>query len=200
MPHNGAAMPDDLAARKATVRRLALARRGRLGAGEREAAGIAIAGRLLELPEIGEVDAVLGFASFGTEVPTDPAMESILRAGKRLLVPYVDGTALRAAEVRSVDELAPGFRGIREPVARVPVDALVAGVVLVPGVAFDDRGRRLGYGGGFYDGFLRTIGKRIPRVGVCFDVQIVDEVPAGSEDEMVTVIVSERRVIRPKSV
>jgi 5-formyltetrahydrofolate cyclo-ligase len=194
------AMMEDLAARKATVRRLALSRRGRLTAEERDAAGRGVASRLLDLPEVAQADAILGFASFGTEVPTDPAMADILRAGKRLLVPYVDGAALRAAEVRSTEELAPGYRGIREPVERVSVDPGTAGVILVPGVAFDERGGRLGYGGGFYDGFLRTIGDRIPRVGVCFDVQIVEAVPVGSDDEMVTIVVSERRVIRPKSV
>ncbi len=186
------------ATRKATVRRLTLAARSRLTPSERAAGGEAVAERVAALPEADAARAVLGFASFGTELPTDPVMAWVLASGRRLLMPFVDGETLRAAEVRSVEELAPGFRGIREPIARVAVDASEADVVLVPGVAFDARGRRLGYGGGFYDAFLAGVGRRAPRVGLCFDLQIVDEVPAGDGDESVDVIVTQDRVIRPQ--
>lgn len=185
------------ATRKATVRRLVLAARSRLSADERAAAGEAVAERLAGLAEIDRARAVLGFASFGTELPTDPVMEWVLTTGRRLLMPYVDGTKLSAAEVRGVEELAPGYRGIREPAQRVAVDPKEADVILVPGVAFDERGRRLGYGGGFYDAFLAGIQARAPRVGVCFDVQIIDEVPAEAGDESVDVIVTPTRVIHP---
>ncbi|MFY9588154.1 MAG: 5-formyltetrahydrofolate cyclo-ligase, partial [Actinomycetota bacterium] len=171
--------------------------RSRLSTDERAAAGAAVAERLAGLPEIVGAGAVLGFASFGTELPTDPVMAWVLGSGRRLLMPYVDGAGLRAAEVRSVEDLAPGYRGIREPVQRVAIDPSEADVILVPGVAFDERGRRLGYGGGFYDAFLAGIERRAPRVGLCFDVQIVDEVPAGGGDESVDVIVTPERVIRP---
>ena len=186
----------DAANRKATVRRLALAARSRLSPAERAAGGAAVAGKLAELPELTDARAVLGFASFGTELPTDPVMAWVLASGRRLLMPYVDGSALRAAEVHSVEELAPGYRGIREPVQRIAIDPSEADVILVPGVAFDERGRRLGYGGGFFDAFLSGIERRVPRVGLCFDVQIVAEVPAGAEDEPVDVIVTPERVIR----
>ena len=187
----------DQANRKATVRRLVLAGRSRLSADERAAAGRAVADRLADLDEVATAAAVLGFASFGTELPTDPVMAWVLASDRRLLMPYVDGGALRAAEVRSVEELAPGYRGIREPVQRTAIDPGEADVILVPGVAFDSRGRRLGYGGGFYDAFLAGIERRAPRVGLCFDLQIVDEVPADAGDESVDLIVTPERVIRP---
>jgi 5-formyltetrahydrofolate cyclo-ligase len=138
---------------------------------------------------------VLGFAAFGGELPTDPTMAAILAAGKRLLLPYVDGTSLLAAEVATVDDLAPGYRGIREPIERTPLDPAVASVVLVPGVAFDGRGRRLGYGGGFYDGFLAGLPSTTRRIGLCFDLQVVDAVPAGARDEPVHAVITERRAI-----
>jgi 5-formyltetrahydrofolate cyclo-ligase len=188
-----------VAQRKATLRRLVLARRAALGPAERIAAAGAVADALLALPEVRAAPVVLGFVPFGTEIPLEPALERVLASGKRLLVPYVDGERLRAAAVASLEELAPGFRGIREPVRRTPVDPGEAGVVLVPGVAFDATGRRLGYGGGFYDAFLAALGRGAPRVGVCFDVQVVEEVPAGPGDERVDVVVTERRVIRPPS-
>jgi 5-formyltetrahydrofolate cyclo-ligase len=186
----------DLATRKATLRRLVLARRARLTPAEREAAGSAVAERLAALPEAAAARTVLGFASFGGELPTDPVMAWVLSSGRRLLAPYVHGPALRASEIATLDDLAPGYRGIREPVVRVPVDPTEAGIVLVPGVAFDASGHRLGYGGGFYDAFLDGVDPAVPRVGLCFDLQVVDEVPAGELDRRVDVIVTERRAIR----
>lgn len=197
MPENdGAVTQDELATRKASTRRLVLSRRGRIGAAEREAAERSVAEAAGSLPETRAAGAVLGFASFGTEVPTDATMNGLLLAGKRLLLPYVDGTRLCAAEVFSVDDLAPGYRGIREPVARTPIDLIVAEAVFVPGVAFDGAGHRLGYGGGFYDGLLAEIPRGVPRIGLCFDLQLIDEVPAGDADEPVDVVITERRVVR----
>ena len=66
---------------------------------------------------------------------------------------------------------------------------------LVPGVAFDEQCHRLGYGGGFYDVFLRAAGS-VPRVGICFDVQVVDAIPIEDHDEPVDVVVTEERAIR----
>lgn len=188
--------PGELTTRKASVRRLVLAKRGRISGEERAAAARAVAGSMSAMPEVEAAAAVLGYASFGTELATDDTMAALLAAGKRLLLPFVDGRELRAAEVGSVEDLAPGYRGIREPVARTPVDPALASVVLVPGVAFDETGRRLGYGGGFYDAFLASIDRGTVRVGLCFDLQVVPEVPAGEGDERVDAIVTERRVIR----
>jgi 5-formyltetrahydrofolate cyclo-ligase len=187
---------DELTTRKASVRRLVLSRRGRLDPAVREAAAREVAAALTALPQVAGAGSVLGFASFGTELPTDPSMEALLGTGKRLLLPYVDGRRLCAAEVGSIEDLAPGYRGIREPVARTPVDLAVADVILVPGVAYDEHGRRLGYGGGFYDELLSEVARSVPRIGLCFDLQIVDEVPAGEADEPVDVVITEHRVVR----
>jgi 5-formyltetrahydrofolate cyclo-ligase len=191
--------PDDLEARKATIRRSVLARRGKVSPEERAAAADAVARSLADLPEVAGAEKVLGFASFGTELPTDPALARILGAGKRLLLPFVDGPILRAAEVRSMEEVAPGYRGIREPVERVAVDPSTADVVLVPGVAFDRLGARLGYGGGFYDSLLAELDQRVTRVGLCFDRQIVDEIPTAEHDENVSIVVTEARVLRAEN-
>jgi 5-formyltetrahydrofolate cyclo-ligase len=190
----------DLDARKATLRRSVLARRGKISSESRPVAAEAVAARVAALPETAAGGAILGFASFGGELPTDAVMAWVLGSGRRLLLPFVDGPVLRAASVASIDDLAPGYRGIREPSERVAVDPSTADVVLVPGVAFDARGVRLGYGGGFYDSFLAELDARVVRVGLCFDVQIVDEVPAGEHDERVQIVVSEAREIRAKDV
>jgi 5-formyltetrahydrofolate cyclo-ligase len=187
---------DELSTRKASLRRLVLSRRARIAPDERAAAGGRVAEAVAASGEFAHAGAVLGYASFGTELPTDPTMEAVLSAGKRLLLPYVDGQRLCAAAVASIDDLAPGYRGIREPVARTPVELTVAGIVLVPGVAFDERGGRLGYGGGFYDGLLSEIPREIPRVGLCFEQQVVEDVPVGDDDEPVDIVITETRLIR----
>lgn len=176
-----------------------LARRGQVTPEQRVAAATAVSGRIAALPQVAKARTILGFASFGAELPTDPVMRWVLASGRRLLAPYVDGPELRAAEVRSLEDLAPGYRGIREPVERTPVDPTEATVVFVPGVAFDEAGHRLGYGGGFYDSFLAGIAPGVPRIGLCFDLQVIDEVPAGPEDEPVDLIVTERRVIHARN-
>ena len=186
----------DIADQKRVLRRTVLGRRRRLGAEERARLGSLVAERALSLEEVGGARVVLAYASFGTEVPTDPVIEGLLASGRTVLLPAVDGEHLRAAPVASLEEVAPGYRGIREPVRREAVDA-AADVIFVPGVAFDEAGRRLGYGGGFYDRFLA--GATGLRVGLCFETQLVGEVPAGSSDVPVEVIVTEERVVRVRT-
>ena len=188
----------DLNVRKDSIRRLALAGRRRLTPAERTSFGAAILEQVTALPEFADAPSVLATASIHSEVPTMPLLEQVLAAGKVLLVPYVaeDG-ALRASPVGSIDELEPGYRGIPEPRARLPVEAASAGLVIVPGVAFDEQGGRLGYGGGFFDGFLAAAGAR-PRVGLCFETQLVEQVPMAPHDERVHIVVTERRVIRAR--
>lgn len=185
--------------RKDEIRRLVLARRSRLDAGERDRRGARIAQRALALPELAGVQAVVAYVGVRSEVPTAALMTELLARGVELRLPFVgeDGS-MRAAPVRSLDELAPGYRGIPEPRARFPVDAAGADAIIVPGVAFDEAGGRLGYGGGFYDAFLRATAET-PRIGLAFEVQIVGEVPTTEDDERVDVVVTEERTIRIQS-
>lgn len=184
--------------RKDAIRRVVLSRRALLTPDERDARAAQLMERLAAVPEFASADPVLAFVSIGTEVPTGPVLRHVLDGGRVLLLPYVaeDG-ALRAAAVRSLDELEPGYRRIPEPRARFPVEPSTAGAIVTPGVAFDERGGRLGYGGGFYDGLLaRAPG--VPRIGICFEVQVVDEVPVAEHDERVDVVVTEARAIRAR--
>lgn len=187
----------DVARRKDSVRRVVLSRRGRLGGDAREAAGARAAERLFALEAVAAARTLIAFASFGSEIPTDALVERALEEGRAVLLPYVAGPGeLRAARVRSIEDVAPGWRGIREPLAREPLDPGTADVAIVPGVAFDARGARLGYGGGFYDRFLASLPRRIQRVGFALDVQVVEDVPEEAGDERVDWIVTEERAIR----
>ncbi len=95
--------------------------------------------------------------------------------------------------------MAPGPYGLLEPLASAPeVGAEAIDVMILPGLAFDRQGRRLGYGGGYYDeaaGRLRAAGRGF-LVGVAYDFQIVDDCPAGAADVGVDCVVTERRVVR----
>ena len=95
-------------------------------------------------------------------------------------------------------EIAPGYRGIPEPHADCPRVALASiDWVLVPGIAFDAEGRRVGYGGGYYDRLLPLLEKGAARVAGAFELQIVERVPAAPHDTTVDAIVTERRTLEP---
>jgi len=115
-----------------------------------------------------------------------------LREGRRIAVPRVDRErrALVLHEIGDVErDSVAGYVGVPEPRAALPV--VHPGDIdwmLVPGVAFDARGRRLGYGGGFFDRLLPSIRADAPRIAGAFDVQIVDAVPEGPLDHRVDAI------------
>lgn len=180
---------------KAVLREAVLRRRDALGEGERATLGRRILGRVLDLPAYGRSAVVLAYASFGTELRTDGFLRQVLDDEKILLLPRVEPDGLRLYEVRDlVRDLAPGKWGIREPKPdRCPsADPERVGFALVPGVAFDRRGRRLGYGGGFYDRLLAGgLAGRASLVSGAFEVQVVEEVPVGPHDVPVEAVVTE---------
>lgn len=158
----------------------------------------AIARRVLLLPEIEEARTVHSYVAWGNEVRTHDLIETLLAHGKRLVVPKVDlpHHRLLHGAIRSFDELRPGAFGILEPPEErlVPVDLSEIDAILVPGVAFDLHGHRVGFGGGFYDGFLRQM--TVPKIGLAFHFQIVEQIPTRPEDERVNLVVTEQGVFR----
>jgi 5-formyltetrahydrofolate cyclo-ligase len=118
--------------------------------------------------------------------------ERALSEGKRLLLPYLEGQVMEAAEVRRGDELTPTDYGPKEPMSRIPVNPEAVDVVVTPGLAFDRRGHRLGYGAGYYDLYLSRLAPRAVRIGVAFSIQVVDRVPAGPKDVAVDLLVTDQ--------
>lgn len=163
--------------------------------GERRRRGEAIRERLLALPEIRRAGSVLVFASFGSEVPTRSLASDLHAARKRLSLPYLSGKAMEVAEVGPDDPLVPSAYGPQEPARRIPVDPAAIDAVVVPGLAFDRRGNRLGYGGGAYDRYLIRLRREATLVGLAFREQIVEEVPAGPADVPVHLVVTDRETI-----
>ncbi len=93
--------------------------------------------------------------------------------------------------LKNIRELAPGKWGIPEPVMKIPVPSQKIDLVLVPGIAFDRRGNRLGRGGGYFDRFLSSIPQRIRKVALAYSFQIVERVPVTPQDVPVDEVITE---------
>ena len=132
---------------------------------------------------------LLIFASFGSEPDTDTIAKRALDMGKEIYYPRVEDSEISFYAVKDISELKSGYKGIREPGPGLPWDEdEEASVILVPGTAFDRKGRRMGYGGGFYDRFLKKYPK-LYRIGICFSIQITDDLPAEEHDEKVNEVI-----------
>ncbi|MBI5455285.1 MAG: 5-formyltetrahydrofolate cyclo-ligase [Deltaproteobacteria bacterium] len=155
--------------------------------------------RLIDSPFYAVARALLLYSSFSNEVLTDEVFERAIRDGKEAAYPRVlrgGGRHLAFFKVKSLKELAPGSYDIPEPAERE--ERAFAGsfdLVVVPGVAFDEKGGRLGYGKGYYDRALS--GVRCPIVALAYDFQVLkEEIPVEPHDVRVSAIVTEKRLIR----
>jgi 5-formyltetrahydrofolate cyclo-ligase len=154
-----------------------------------------VAERLFALPEATSAGTVLLFSSFGSEVATGPMADRWRERGTRILLPYIDGPGMEAAEVRAGDELVRAPYGVREPARQDPVDPHEVDLVVTPGLAFDRRGHRLGYGGGYFDRYLTRLRHDAVRIGIGFAVQVVERLPVGPGDQRVHLVVTEAEVV-----
>ena len=162
-------------------------------------ASAAVSARLARLPELAVVDTVLGYAATPREVSIDVAMDALLARDVTVCLPWVEGATLRVAAVASLDALAPGWRGVREPPPheRRPLRPSALDVLLVPGLGFDAAGNRLGYGGGHFDRLLARVRRGAVVIGVGLDEQICTVIPTSSHDRRVDVVVTPTRTFRP---
>jgi len=191
--------PGDLQGAKKALRQSVIARRDALEAGVRSSSSRLIAEKLLALPEYQAAHAVAAYASFGSEPDTSAFLQATLASGKRLILPRIN-KADRRLELHQITDLRsgllPGVWGIREPAQSAPrAQATEVEFILVPGVAFTRDGRRLGYGGGFYDRLLATIRPSVRRIAAAFSLQIMDDLPVTPRDERVHCLVSELSVL-----
>jgi 5-formyltetrahydrofolate cyclo-ligase len=148
----------------------------------RREASFAIVENVQGLAQWKDARAVLLYASFGTEVETPRLLEAAWATGKAVGLPRMEGKDLVVHEARSGDTLVGNPLGIPEPSIDSPLLSIErVSLVAVPGVAFDRRGARLGYGGGYYDRLLRTV-PHAYRVGVAYEAQVVDRLPTNHLD------------------
>ena len=184
---------------KIALRRQVLGRRDALPPDARAAAAAAIAARIAALLSFRTARTVLLTLAFRSEWDTTPLVLAGLAAGATVAVPRVD-TMARMLALHAISDLqrdtVPGHQGIPEPRPDCPgIAPAMIDWVLVPGVAFDAAGRRLGYGGGYYDRLLPLLPPRAARVAGAFELQIVDAVPAAAYDLRVDTVATESRTL-----
>lgn len=155
---------------------------------------------LTGLREYRSAASVMLFASFRSEVNTFSIIREALKDGKAVSLPRVaiNRGEIKTYRIRSLEELEEGYMGIQEPPAdrerEVPAEEV--NLILIPGVAFDARGGRLGYGGGYYDRLTGRMTARPGLIALAFEEQVIDEVPVASHDIRVNRIVTDKRVIQ----
>ncbi len=185
---------------KGDIRKRILRARNAMTRAEIASGSLAIVKRLTELDQIRRASTLMVYLGFGSEVLADDLIRWGWGEGKRIAVPLCRPASreLIACRIEGFDELECGHYGIREPKAGLirPVPPGEIDAVVVPAVAFDRQGHRLGYGGGYYDRFLPGA-PRAARIGVAFARQIVAEIPADPHDVPMDRIVTEREIIVP---
>jgi 5-formyltetrahydrofolate cyclo-ligase len=180
-----------LAERKSLLRKGLIAARAGLTEADRAAAGRALRDAILELPEVGMAGAIAAYLSVGTEPETRGLVFALWKRGSYVLLPILrDDNDLEWASYEGPDSLVPGRHGLLEPTepTRGVTGIASADVVLVPALAADLSGHRLGRGGGSYDRALARVGTAVPTIALVYDGELVDEVPAGPHDQRVRAV------------
>ncbi|MDD5953712.1 MAG: 5-formyltetrahydrofolate cyclo-ligase [Firmicutes bacterium] len=124
---------------------------------------------------------IYGYLPYNQEVRTVPMLERALRDGKRVAVPKVVGEEMIFIYLDDLNAVEKGYAGIPEPIANGPVADDPHALVLMPGLAFDPQGHRIGYGGGFYDRFLAAQPEH-PTLALCYDFQLLPHLETDSFD------------------
>jgi 5-formyltetrahydrofolate cyclo-ligase len=184
---------------KRSLRERVLAARDRTPPEFRAAASAAIGTALAGRDDFVAASTVLLTLPFGSEWDSMPLLLAALERGKTVVLPRVNATA-RTLELCRLTEpsrdVLPGYRGIPEP---QPHCALIAAYaidwVLVPGVAFDAAGHRLGYGGGYYDRLIPQLRSDAARIAGGYEIQLVDRVPTAPHDVPVHALATEIRTL-----
>lgn len=131
---------------------------------------------------------IYGYLPYNQEVRTVPILERALSDGKRVAVPKCYGEEMRFLYLDDLTQVAPGYAGIPEPIADAPVARDETALVLMPGLAFDRQGHRIGYGGGFYDRFLAAEPNH-PTVALCYDFQVLPALETEEFDVPVELVI-----------
>jgi 5-formyltetrahydrofolate cyclo-ligase len=180
---------------KGTLRRRQVAARTAMPDSIRNESGRLIRDHVLEMPQVTSAGTIAAYYSVGTEPDTRRLIFALWKRGSYVVLPVLlpDGD-LDWASYEGPESLAPGPRGVLQPVepVRGPGTVARADVVLVPALAVDVRGRRLGRGGGSYDRALARVGPQVPTIALLYDSELLPSVPAEEHDQAV------RAVARPE--
>lgn len=191
--------PLDLATRKQQLREQAHAARN--AQQNKDQLSKIICDTFMALPEYAKAQTVMFYIDVRSEVRTRHSLPAALQSGKTIIVPWCnDAGELELFRLNSMDELAVGMYKILEPKQELrslpekQVRPEELDLVMVPGVAFDRRGARMGHGKGYYDKLLQHARKDTPLVALAFECQLFPEIPVGSHDIFMDKIITESQI------
>lgn len=180
-----------LAERKSLLRKQLLAARARLSEEDRRRAGSALRDHLLDSPEIQMAGTIAAYLSISTEPSTSALVFALWKRGSYVLLPLLCAdNDLDWASYEGPDSLTAGPRGLLQPAepGRGVGAIASADFVIVPALAVDRSGNRLGRGGGSYDRALARVGPAVPTLALSYEGELLDEVPAGPHDQRVRAV------------
>ena len=190
----------DLKEKKAEIRQDAIARRDALTEEERVQKSNSIMACLFEFANFLESKTVIFYMNSGSEVLTEAMIAKAWEYEKTVCLPWVDKKReqILPLKIDNLDkDVAPGYLGIREPISQqckvFPVQYI--DLAIVPGIAFDERGGRIGHGTGFYDKFIPALDVTTRKVALAFECQIVAQIPMEPHDRYIDIIITEERII-----
>ena len=192
----------NIQARKQALRQRIIAARDNLTPSLRAHSSNRIVAQLCDLATYKTACTVLGYLNFGSELASESWLRQAMADGKQVLLPRVNKASkhLDLFEIKDLDrEVAVGAYGIREPIIERCKRFEALGeidLVLMPGVAFDRTGGRLGYGGGYFDKLLAQLPHRPTLIAGAFAMQVVAEIPQEPTDHKVDWLVTENETIR----
>ena len=166
---------------KKELRRMIREKKRAMTAAQIETASARLAELFYETDYYKDASVIYGYLPYNQEVRTTAILAQALRDGKRVAVPKVYGDTMRFIYLDDLSKVETGYSGIPEPVEDGPVAENENALVLMPGLAFDKNGNRMGYGGGFYDKFLAEE-PNLPTVALCYGFQMVDTIPSEEYD------------------
>lgn len=151
--------------------------------------------KFFSLEEVIKSSVFLLYYPHKNEVNTLNILNRLLSEGKTVLLPKVEGKHILPVKITDINSVSTGYAGIKEPeggqVYRSDID-----VIVVPAVAFDEKGYRLGYGKGFYDKFLSN--QNALKIGLAYDFQVLKEIPRDLHDIPVDIVITPTKIIRTK--
>ncbi len=188
---------------KKELRAQGLQQRNRLSGSEVEEKSRKIFSRLVALDQFNSSRVIMAYIDFRNEVATRDFIRQCLKQGKRIALPRVisegeGAKGLWACEISDlVQDLEVSTFGVMEPKKEglKRVDEMELDLIIVPGVVFGENKFRIGYGAGYYDGFLRNCPPNCLKAGVAFEQQMVKKVPFEEHDVALDIIITERRII-----
>ena len=183
--------------KKQLLRVAALTQRKSLTANDWRIWSAVIQAKVLQLPAYVRAASIALYSPIQNEVDTATIRDHALGAGKIVYYPRIQENRIELMQVNSTEALTNGHLGILEPTGERRLSAAdrMGVAVIVPGLVFDSQGDRIGRGAAWYDRLLSEIGKSVISVGLAYDFQIVEEVPADTWDQRVDYVITERRII-----